>query len=181
MSVHKYLASLVAYSVASSPVSNVTPHFAGEWKWFAARKKARTGLPACEVTSSFWKRDYAHLLLWAELHQLSYKEHCRRSRTPPSHIRGSSRGSENRKCTAKTVKGPYMYLPQSRRKPSEIFRKTTAAFRRQKYLQNRRESRLEAHTWKSGMRLPLRLPRRGTQKYPTLNILTTSRATWFRP
>jgi len=104
MSVHKYLASLVAYSVASSPVSNVTPHFAGEWKWFAARKKARTGLPACEVTSSFWKRDYAHLLLWAELHQLSYKEHNRRSRTPPSHIRGSSRGSENRKCTAKTVK-----------------------------------------------------------------------------
>ena len=35
---------------------------------------------------------------------------------------------------------------------SATFRKTTAAFCRQRYAQNRRERRLEPHKWKSGIR-----------------------------
>jgi len=49
--------------------------------------------------------------------------------------------AENRKYIAKTVKKPYG--PQSKRKPSATFRKTTSAFRRQKYLQNSRGPRFE--------------------------------------
>jgi len=44
------------------------------------------------------------------------------------------RTADNRKYTAKMAKEPYW--PQSKRKPPAIFRKTTAAFRRQKYPQN---------------------------------------------
>jgi len=59
------------------------------------------------------------------------------------------RTAGNRKYTvANTVNEPYW--PQSKRKPSATCRKTTAALRRRKYLQKRRESRLKPHAWENG-------------------------------
>jgi len=60
----------------------------------------------------------------------------------------------NGRVTATTAKEPYW--PQSKRKPPAAFRKTTAAFgRRQKYLQDCREARLELRRCEKGVTILL--------------------------
>jgi len=53
--------------------------------------------------------------------------------------------AENRRYTVKTVKTTI------KMQPSATFRKATAAFCRQNYLENYREPRLEPHKWESGI------------------------------